>query len=416
MRLIGALMLCLLCGPFASGENWPEFRGPTGQGLSAASGVPVKWSATENVAWKQAIPGRGWSSPVLVDGRIYVTTGVPLELAGGGVSLRVLCVEAASGNIVWNVEALQGTVDEAKAMNEKNSVASPTPLVSAGRVYVHFGHMGTAALDLVGNVLWRQTELKYAPQNGNGGSPIVFGDTLVYSCDGIEDPFLVAIERSNGRVRWKSPREKMKVMNFFSFSTPLVIAVNGEKQVVSQASGFVGAYDPDTGREIWRVRYGDGFSVVPRPVFAHGLLFVCTGYGKASLLAIDPSGARGDVTDSGSVRWKTNRSVSLTPSPLVVGDELYYVSDNGVATCLDARTGQPHWTERLGGAFSASPVFADGRVYFLNEAGVTSVVKAGATYELIAKNDLGERALASPAVDDGTIFLRTESNLWRVGK
>jgi hypothetical protein len=203
--------------------------------------------------------------------------------------------------------------------------------------------------------------------------------------------------------------------------TPLAILIAGIgiylltfNRREAPASGYVGAYDPTTGREIWRVTYGEGYSVTPRPVFAHGLISICTGYNRANILAIDPAGARGDVTAT-NVRWQSNRSVPLTPSVLVVGDELYFVSDNGVATCVDARTGTQHWSERLGGAFSASPVFAGGNVYFLSEEGITSVVKTGKTYEPVASNDLGERALASPAIDDGVIFLRTQSHLWRVG-
>jgi outer membrane protein assembly factor BamB len=408
MRVLALVLIVTLN---ASAEDWPEFRGPTGQGLSTAKNVPVSWNESEGVVWKQPIPGSGWSSPVLVEGKIYLTTAVPSE--SGEVSLRVLCLDAASGETIWNKEALSGTAEDAKIMHQKNSLASPTAIVDGNRVYVHFGHMGSAALDLSGNVIWRQTEIKYPPVHGNGGSPALVDDLLVFSCDGLENPFVVAIGQADGKIRWQTPREKRKG-NAFSFSTPLVIDLDGAKQIISPGSGYVGAYDPRDGQEIWRVRYGDGFSVIPRPVFAHGMLFVCSGYNKASLLAIDPAGAEGDATD-GHIRWRTDKSVSLTPSMLVVGGELYYVSDNGVATCLDARTGENRWTERLGGAFSASPVYADGRLYFLNEAGVSSVIAAGSKYELLAKNDLGEKALASPAVDDGVIFLRTESHLWRVG-
>jgi outer membrane protein assembly factor BamB len=393
----------------AAAEDWPEFRGPTGQGLSTAANVPVRWNATENVAWKQPIPGTGWSSPVLVDGRIYLTAAVE---EAGTVSLRALCVNAADGRINWDVETIHPTAGEAKAMHEKNSLASPTPIVDGDRVYVHYGHMGTAALDPAGNVLWRQTNVKYDPVHGNGGSPALVGDLLAFSCDGAQDPFLVALDRRTGQPRWRQPREAGRAQPF-SFSTPLVIEVDGTKQLISPTSGYVAAHDPATGREIWRAHYGDGFSVIPRPVFAHGLLYVCSGYTRASVLAIDPAGALGDVTAT-HVRWQNNRNVPFTPSLLVVGDELYFVSDNGVATCLDARTGRQRWTERLGGAFSASPTYADGHVYFLNEDGVTTVVKAGPTYELVATNDLGERALASPAPDDGTLYVRTQSHLWRI--
>lgn len=411
MKFVPATLFCLLLTMDAAAENWPEFRGPTGQGISTASGVPTRWSATENIAWKQAVPGTGWSSPVLVDGRIYLTSAVE-QSAPSGISLRALCLDAATGRILWDVETIRPAAEDAKVMHQKNSLASPTAIVHGDRIYVHYGHMGTAALDLAGTVLWRQTDLKYNPTHGNGSSPAVVGDLLVFSCDGAADPFLVALDRATGQPRWKVPRQGSKAQSF-SFSTPLLIEVAGAQQIISPTSGYVGAYNPSDGQEIWRVTYGDGFSVIPRPVFAHGLLYVCSGYTRANVLAIDPADARGDATAT-HVRWTNSRSVPFTPSVLVAGDELYFVSDNGVATCLDARTGTQNWTERLGGAFSASPVLAGGHIYFLSEEGVTSIVKVGKSYELVATNELGERALASPAPADGALFLRTQSHLWRI--
>ncbi|HVT28026.1 MAG TPA: PQQ-binding-like beta-propeller repeat protein, partial [Lacipirellulaceae bacterium] len=272
----------------------------------------------------------------------------------------------------------------------------------------------TAALDLNGRVLWRQTKLKYLPRHGNGGSPVLVGKSLIFSCDAESDPFVVALDCDTGEVRWKTPRNT-PADKTFSFSTPTVIELGGAKQVVSPGSGLVGAYDPGDGHEIWRVRYGDGYSVVPRPVYAGGLLFVATGFNRPVLLAIDPTGASGDATDS-HVTWRATKGAPLTPSMLAVKDELYVVSDNGVASCLDGRTGKPHWTKRLPGNFSASPVYADGRIYFLNEAGATYVVGASTTYELLATNDIGERTLASLVPTDGAVFLRSEGNLWRIGE
>jgi outer membrane protein assembly factor BamB len=274
--------------------------------------------------------------------------------------------------------------------------------------------MGTAALDLDGKVIWRQTSLGYHPQHGNGGSPELVGDLLVFSCDGLEKPFVVALDKKTGEVRWKVDRNTT-AQKTFSFCTPTTIEVDGKKQVILPGSGFVGAYDPTDGREIWRVNYGEGYSVVPRPVFADGLIFVASGFNRPVLYAIDPKGAAGDATE-GHVTWSKDKGAPLTPSVLVVGDELYCVSDNGVATCVDARTGKVVWTKRLGGDFSASPVFAEGRIYFQNEAGMTTVIKAGKEFESLATNDLGERTLASPVPIDGGMVLRSEGNLWRIGK
>jgi outer membrane protein assembly factor BamB len=409
---IRSLTIAFALASISAAGDWPQFRGPTGDGISVASNVPIEWSADKNVAWKTAIPGKGWSSPILSGGRLYATTAAD-DADSGDVSLRALCLDAANGQIIWNVEVFRPKPEAARQVHTKNSRASSTPVIADGRLYVHFGHMGTAALDLVGNIVWQQQSITYPPVHGNGGSPAVAGDVLVFSCDAAADPFVAALDRNDGQVRWKTPRNTHAGKKF-SFSTPLVIEVDGRQQIISAGSGFVGAYDPQDGREIWRVRYGEGYSVVPRPVFAHDTIFVSSGFNRPRVVAIDPKGAARDATES-HVLWTHERGAPLTPSMIVVGDELYMVTDNGVATCLDIRTRRPHWTERLAGDFSASPVLAEGRVYFLNEEGTAYVVKADKEYELLATNELGERSLASPAVGDGALYLRTESHLWRIG-
>jgi outer membrane protein assembly factor BamB len=361
--------------------------------------------------WKQPIPGSGWSSPVLSRGKLYLTTA--LEQSPEATSLNALCVNASDGNILWNVELFKPDAAAVKRHHSKNGVASPTPILAGDRLYCHFGHLGTAALDLSGKVLWRQTHLAYKPQHGNGGSPVLVDDLLIFSCDATEDPFVVGLDRISGDIRWKTPRSTT-ALKTFSFCTPTVIQLDGAKQVVSPGSGFVGAYDPKDGRELWRVRYGEGYSVVPRPVYANGLLFLSSGYDRPTVYAIDPKGAAGDATD-GHVTWTATKGAPLTPSMLVVGDELYAVSDNGVATCFNSRTGKVNWTHRLGGNFSASPVFADGRIYFQSEEGVTHVVHPEKEYKSLATNDIEERTLATLVPADGAVFLRSESHLWRIG-
>ncbi len=408
-----ALIFVLTGYSAAAADEWPQFRGPTGQGLSTATNVPLEWSATSNIAWRIGIPGAGWSSPVLSRDRLYLTTAVRAS-DDAPISLRALCVSAMDGKILWDVEVFHPNEAATKARHQKNSLASPTPLVRGDRLYVHFGHLGTAALDLAGKILWRQTEIAYPPVHGNGGSPVLAGDILAFSCDGEKDPFLIALDAATGDVRWKTPRLTSAKKNF-SFSTPLEIQVGDSAQLISAGSGFVGGYSRKDGREIWRVRYGEGYSVVPRPVFAHGLIFISSGFDRPVLLAIDPKDASGDATET-KVVWTLTKGAPLTPSMLVVGDELYFVSDAGIATCADAHTGKTHWSERLGGDFSASPVYADGRIYFQNENGVASVIKSGTTFELLAQNDLGERTFASYAVADGAFFIRSESHLRRVGR
>lgn len=409
--LFRALLIALLVIHSLMASDWNQFRGPTGDGVSQATNIPIHWSSTDNVVWKQKIPGAGWSSPVLSQGKVFLTSAVDAKT--GSISLRALCLDAADGAIDWDVEVLRPEPSAAKESHTKNTLASPTPHLDADRLYVHFGHMGSAALDLDGDVLWRQTTLKYRPTHGNGGSFVLVGDKLIFSCDGMQDPFLAALDCNTGEVQWKTPR-KSSATKTFSFSTPTVVEIDGAQQIISIGSGIAGAYDPKDGREIWRVTFDEGYSVVPRPVWAHGLVFISTGFNRPRLMAIDPMGAVGDATAT-HVLWSHEKGAPLTPSMLVVGDELYFVSDNGVASCLDARTGRVHWTKRLGGDFSASPVFAEGRIYFQNEAGVTYVVAADTTFELIASNDIKERTLASPAVTNKAIFLRSESHLWRIG-
>jgi outer membrane protein assembly factor BamB len=406
----GLVILAWLIPSLAMAEDWPQFRGPSGQGISSSVNVPIKWSAKDNVAWSIEIPGLGHSSPVLSGGKIYLTTA--LGESNIPTSLRALCLDAASGQILWNQEVFhRPAVPSIK--HEKNSYASPTPVVTADRLYVHFGHMGTAALDLAGKPIWTQTDLNFMSVHGNAGSPILLDDKLIFNCDGARNPFIVALNVANGKVKWKAPRNTPGGRTPFSFSTPLAVEVDGKRQIVSPASGIVAAYDLD-GKEIWRVGYAPGYSVVPRPIYTNGLLLLSSGFDNPVVYAIDPKGAKGDVTDT-HVAWKERKGAPCTPSIIASGEEAYWVSDGGIAACADVKTGQIHWSKRLGGHFSASPVLAEGRIYFQNEEGVGYVVKAGKTFELMAENDLGERSLASPAVADGALYLRTESHLWRIG-
>ena len=391
-------------------DDWPQFRGPTGQGISDAKDVPAEWSDTQHIAWKVEVPGKGWSSPVLSHGKLYLTTAV--GDAGSGVSLRALCLDAKDGHTLWDTEIFQPEPTAVTAMHRKNSLASPSPIVTEDRLYVHFGHMGTAALDLAGKLVWKQTELAYAPVHGTGGSPALVGDALVFSCDGASDPFVAALDAATGKVRWKTPRNTT-AQKPFSFCTPLAISVGSATQVILPGSGFVGSYDPRDGHENWRVNYGEGYSVIPRPVFAHGLLFISSSFNKPVLLAVRPDGAKDDATES-NVAWTLNKAVPHSASMLVLDDELYFVSDAGIASCADAKTGEIHWSERLGGGFSASPFAADGRVYFQNETGTTFVLKAGKKFEQLAKNDIGEPTLASIAVAEGTLYLRSEKYLRKI--
>jgi outer membrane protein assembly factor BamB len=399
VRLTFVLFLAALQ---ALAEDWPEFRGPTGQGLSGERGLPVIWSETEHVRWKVPIPGEGWSSPVVAGDRIWLTSATDR-----GRSLRAISVERETGKVVTDVEVFHRK--NAGEINSKNSYASPTPVLEANRVYVHFGALGTACLDPSGEILWR-TELRYDNgQHGPGGSPVLYDDLLIVSCDGRDVQFVAALDKHTGKVRWKRNRE-----GYQAYATPLVLRLPGGDQVVSPGAYRAVAYEPATGGEIWSVSYGQGFSNVPRPVYSDGLVFLCTGFMEPSLLAVRVDG-RGDVTRT-HVAWSLRRGVSLTPSPLAVGTELYLVSDNGIATCVDARTGAEHWRMRLGGNYSASPIYADGRIYFLNEEGESVVIVPGKQFQRLATNHLDGPTLASMAVSAGSIFVRSRSHLYRIAE
>ncbi len=409
--LIASLSYSLiLISSMHAAQDWPEFRGPTGQGHATTTKLPLEWSSTQNVAWKQPVPGRGWSSPSLAGGRLFLTSAVG-EGGESKRSLRALCLDEPTGKILWDVALFDQDASAAPRIHGKNSHASPTPLVADGRVYVHFGHQGTACLDLNGKVIWKNTELSYSPVHGNGGSPILVGNKLVFSCDGGNDPFIVALDKSTGKVIWKTPRVTT-AKRTFSFSTPLLITVNGKQQIISPGSGAVCAFDPQSGKEIWRARYGEGYSVIPRPVLGHGMIFIGTGYDTPIVMAIRVDGT-GDVTDT-HVAWTLKKGAPNTPSLLLVGAEVYMVSDGGIASCVDAKTGTVHWQERVGGNYSASPVFANGRIYFQNEEGIGVVVKAGKEFQKLASNDLGERSLASYAVAEDAFYIRTEQHLYKV--
>ena len=312
MMRFAILIIALFGGPLSlRAADWPEFRGPSAQGLYAGPSLPTEWSADKNVAWKQTIPGLGWSSPVVVAGRVYLTTATPGDVAETEQSLRLLCLDAATGDTLWDKEIFHQDKSSPR-IQPKNSHASATPLVADGKVYVHFGHQGTAGVDaLSGNILWRKTDLKYAPVHGNGGSPVLVDGLLVFSCDGASEPFVAARDARTGDVKWQTPRSWESVKKF-AFSTPLVIEVAGAKQVVSVGAGGVAAYDPKTGAELWKVRHG-GYSIVARPAFAHGLVFVSTSYDAASLLAIRVDG-HGDVTDS-HVAWTLKQGIRTNLRP-----------------------------------------------------------------------------------------------------
>ena len=403
-----AALLLLAASATASAEQipeWPGYRGPTGDGHAVAANLPLDLNSPANLAWKTPIPGVGWSTPVVLGEQIWMTTATP-----DGTSLRAVCVNRRSGAIERDIEVFR--VEKPNEIHKKNSHASPTPVIEPGRLYVHYGTNGTAAIDTVsGAVLWRDTTHPLEHYVGPGSSPVLYGDLLILTCDGADVQFSVALDKRTGKERWKAARSgKLRddpdVRK--SFSTPAILRVGDRDELVTPAADHVYAYDPATGRELWQLDY-EGYSVVPRPVAAHGLVFVCTGFNTPRLLAIR-QGREGRLA-ADAVAWEERSQIPANPSPLIVGDAIYVVSDRGVATCLDARTGKERWRHRVGGNYSASPLYADGKIFLASEEGVITVIEPAAAYREAAKSDLAARIMASPIAIGDELIIRTADDL-----
>lgn len=404
--LLGVMVIAV-----SHGVEWPEFRGPEGQGVVEAEGVPVKLDLEKGFVWKTEIPGKGWSSPVMQDGLIVVTTAVKTDK----VELRVMALDAETGKSVWTKSVFSPTAAEAGTIHEKNSLASSTALIAGDVVYAHFGHMGTAALELkTGEVKW-EFHKTYQSMHGNGGSPILVDGVLIFSADGEDEALLRGLDAKTGDLKWEVNREK-EVRQKFSFGTPLLVEIGGEKVVVSQGSGMVGGYRPSDGKLLWWVNYGNGFSVVPRPVHHEGVVYVTTGFNVPKLLAIKLAGAKGDVTQS-HVKWTAKRDIPKTPSFVLSGKELYLVEDTGRMSCLDRETGERLWREELQRKVSASLTLVGNRLYTFSEEGqsfVHEVSREG--MKELAVNEFKEPVFASPIALKDTLIVRSEKALWRFGQ
>jgi outer membrane protein assembly factor BamB len=391
-----------------AGDSWPQFRGPDGQGHADATALPITWSETNNIAWKTSIVGRGWSSPVIEGEMIWLTTALD-----GGRSLYAVCIDRGTGAILREIKVFD--VDRPEKINAKNSYASPTPVIEAGRVWVHFGTYGTACLDIsTGRILWRNQSLRLDHKEGPGSSPILVGNLLVVNCDGMDVQYVAALDKNTGEVVWKANRTGHKDPDpdlRKAYSTPLAIEVDRQRQIVSVGANRASAYDAASGDELWFVDFL-GFSNVPRPIFADGLVILDTGYMKPELFAVRPDGY-GDVTKTHAA-WHVTAQVPANPSPVAVGQELFMVSDQGVLSCLDVSSGKERFKSRLGGNYTASPIAAGRRIYFCSEEGETAVIESGPKFRELARNKLKGRIMASPAVAGDAMFLRTDTHLYRI--
>ncbi len=416
MRYLLAVFFVLLSSATAPAQQsfWPQFHGPTGDCVAQATDLPLDWSESENIVWKTVIHDFGWASPVIWQDQVWMTTANE-----DGTKMYAVCVDARTGEIVHDLLLFddQQPTDDLKT----NSFASPTPVVEPHRVYVHFGTYGTACLDTdTGEMLWKRRDLHCDHLRGPGSSPYLEEDRLFLIFDGADRQFVVALDKKTGRTIWKKPRSTdygdMDGDLRKAYDTPLMIDVDGRKQLVCTGAHETIAYDPPTGEEIWKVGY-KGFSNASRPVFHEGMVLVNSGFSRAKLLAVDPRG-RGDVTES-HVRWRLEKGVPLKPTPVVVGERLYLPGDDGILTCVDVESGKMIWQERLGGNFSASPLVAEGRIYLPDESGITTVIAPSSENErceILAENELENGCMASPAAVGNAVFLRTKTHLYRIEK
>lgn len=411
MRLtVSLLLIGLACGPSVAGESWPQFRGPTGDGHAPGARVPLRWSETEGVVWKTPIHGRGWSSPVIWGGQIWMTTATE-----DGRAMFAVAVDRQTGKVLFDRKLFD--VAEPDEIHALNSYASPTPVIEEGRVYVHFGTYGTSCLDTAtGKTIWERRDLNCDHFRGPGSSPVLFEDLLILHFDGIDVQYLVGLDKKTGRTVWRTDRStdfgNLDGDLRKAYCTPLIARTSSGLQMFSNGAQAGMAYDPRTGEELWKVCYPGGFSNASRPLYWHGLAFLNTGFGAPQLWAVRTDG-RGDVTAT-HVAWRLTKGVPAKPSPVLVDDCLYMVNDSGIASCVAAETGKVVWSRRLGGEYSASPLFAEGRVYVFSHEGKTTVLRPGPECDVLAENTLDAGFMASPAVAGNALYLRTKTHLYRV--
>jgi outer membrane protein assembly factor BamB len=398
--------------------QWPQFRGPDGNGQAPASKPPLTWAEGKNVRWKTAIHGRAWSSPVILGNQIWMTTATE-----DGRELFAIALDRESGKILHDLKLFD--VATPQYAHPFNSYASPTPALEPGRAYVTFGSPGTAAIDTkTGKKIWERRDFVCNHFRGAGSSPVIFENLLLMHFDGSDHQFVVALDKNTGKTVWRTERSvdfqdlgpdgKPKADGDFrkAFSTPQIVTVDGRPIMVSIGSKAVYGYNPKTGEELWKVVERRSHSGSTRPVSGHGFVYIPTGFDGSQLMAVRPEG-KGDVTST-HVAWRFTRGVPQKPSILLIGDLLFMVNDTGVTSCVDAKTGEEAWRGRVEGTYSASPLAAAGRIYAFNEDGKTTVFEAGREFKVLAENFLDDGFMASAAVDGNALYVRTTKHLYRI--
>ena len=428
MRRFAFTLLFLTAAPLQAGDNWPQFRGPAGDGHATAKDLPTTWSETTNIRWKTPIHDKGWSSPVIWGDQIWLTTvkekyaaDAPKENAArkipkpDWIEMYAVCVDRSNGKVIHDI--LLRKEESPDYCHSFNSYGTPTPVVEAGRVYLHFGSHGTFCIDTTsGKPIWERLDLQCDHWRGPGSSPIVYGGLMFLTFDGYDQQYVCALNKDDGKTAWKKDRRiKYSSDNGDlkkAYSTPSILEIDGKPQLVSPAAEATIAFDPKTGDELWRIHHG-GMNEACKPVFGHHLIFLSSGH-TSSVLAVKQGGSGLLAPDR--IVWKSLKAGPSRPSFLLVDDMLFTVSDSGFISCVDAKTGKQHWQERLGGSFCSSPTLAEGRIYAFDMDGKGHVFAADKTYSSFAVNTLPDGCMATPAMVGDAIYLRTRTNLYCIGK
>lgn len=426
------LVFSLCLSNVFAGDTWPQFRGPGGDGHSDAKGLPLTWSETNNVKWKMSIHDKGWSSPVIWGDQIWLTTATD-----EGGKLFAVCIDRDTGKIVHDLKLFE--VGGQPDIRKYNTYASPTPVIEEGRVYVTFGSPGTACVDTKsGKVLWERRDLECNHFRGAGSSPVVYQNLVIMNFDGSDHQFIIALDKKTGKTAWRNQRSidykdlgpdgKVQADGDFrkAFSTPHVAVIDGKAVLVSQGAKAAYGYEPISGKELWRVEERTSHSASSRPISGHGLVYLATGWSKGQVLAIRQGRKTGESIDVNEtlpasdstglkIAWKSKRNVPRKPSLLLVDDLLFGVEDDGgIVSCVEAKTGADVWRERIGGNYSTSPLFAEGRLYFTSDDGRTTVLEAGRQFRKLAESKLDGGFMASPAVAGKALYLRSKTHLYRI--
>jgi outer membrane protein assembly factor BamB len=407
------ILFSCICAPLVQAD-WPDFRGPAADGHTSATGLPLQWSETKNVVWKTAIHDLGHSTPVVWGDQAWVTTAKK-----DGTVLYAVGIDVATGEVVHDIPVFN--VEDPQRIHPVNSYATPSPTIEEGRLFVHYGSAGTAGIDTAsGKVLWRRTDLNCDHMQGPAASLVLFEDRVIVHLEGTDKQFIVALDKKTGETIWRYDRPEdlyagQQGVYIKSYQTPVFIEENGKAQMLSNGALLVTAHEPETGKEIWRLRYRDD-NPISRIVYNDELLFINSGGspGRSELYAVRRGGV-GDVTDT-HVVWHMTEDVAHESSPVLVDDLLYTMSDNGTLICMEAATGEQVWSERLKSKYGASLLTTGDRIYLSNKKGKTTIIAPGREYKVLAENEIDGELWASPAVVDDSLLLRTKTHLYRIAE